>query len=575
MKKHVIIISAIAVVGAAIGGYAYFNRTKKPAYDYIVAKRGDLIQLVSVTGRVKAAEQNDLAFERGGKIAKVNAEERAHVAADDIIVELENADIAAQVSQAAAGVTNAEARLKQYEAARDAAQAELEELKEGTRPETITISETTLANAQKALLDAQKNLVSVQAQNDVDLQNLYDEIPDILHDAYMKAEDAVIKQTDAIFDRDETTDPQLVFTVTDSKAKQDAETQRVSAGQELEFLKSEISYLSSEQLKLEKATDDAEAHLTVIRDFLSRLSEAVNTAVSITQSTLATYQGYINTGRTNVNTAIKLVNDQKQLLAAQKALNAKSLSTAEAGVNAQINTVAAAQADLVLKKAGSTPQQIAVQEATVKQAEANIGSQRAAIMEARANLERYRAELAKTVLRSPIDGIVTKQNAKVGEIIAASTVIASVISEAKFEIEASVPEADVAKIKIGDTADVVLDAYGSDVVFIAKVISVNPAAVLIDGVATYKTVFQFLEDDPRVKAGMTADVDVETDKRQNIIVLPQRTVVGKNGSKIVNVLVGEEIKEVTVETGLRGSDGNIEIISGVNEGDAVVTFSEK
>ncbi len=72
---------------------------------------------------------------------------------------------------------------------------------------------------------------------------------------------------------------------------------------------------------------------------------------------------------------------------------------------------------------------------------------------------------------------------------------------------------------------------------------------------------------------MTANIDILTAKRENVIVVPQRAVIAKNGDKIIKILDRSGIiKEVKAETGLRGSDGNIEIISGLNEGDSVVVF---
>lgn len=93
---------------------------------------------------------------------------------------------------------------------------------------------------------------------------------------------------------------------------------------------------------------------------------------------------------------------------------------------------------------------------------------------------------------------------------------------------------------------------------------------MIEGVATYKTTFQFTKEDQRIKSGMTANIDILTDKRENVITIPQRAVVSQNGDKIVKISEGENIKEVKVKTGLRGSDGNIEILEGVGEGDKVV-----
>ena len=81
---------------------------------------------------------------------------------------------------------------------------------------------------------------------------------------------------------------------------------------------------------------------------------------------------------------------------------------------------------------------------------------------------------------------------------------------------------------------------------------------------------------------MTANVDILTASKDDVIVVPQRVVITKEGKKIIRILKEksdtknpektiEELTEVEVITGLRGSTGEIEIIEGINEGDKIVT----
>lgn len=176
---------------------------------------------------------------------------------------------------------------------------------------------------------------------------------------------------------------------------------------------------------------------------------------------------------------------------------------------------------------------------------------------------------------SPINGTVTNIESEVGETISAGNPVITIISSNQYQIEANLPEADMAKVKIGAPADVILDAYGSDVIFQAKVVSINPAETIIDGVATYKTTIQFVSPDDRIKSGMTADITINGDRKENVIGIPQRAVIIKDEQKVVQVLVGETITEKPVKTGMRGTDGNIEITEGIVEGDKIVVFIEE
>ena len=231
-----------------------------------------------------------------------------------------------------------------------------------------------------------------------------------------------------------------------------------------------------------------------------------------------------------------------------------------------------------VKKAGSTPEQITAQEAVVRQAQANVTSARADIKVKESAEQAVYARLAKNILRSPITGVVTKQDAKVGAIVGAGEIIVSVISEGEFEIDALVVEADIIDLKVGDKATLSLDAYGEDVLFEAIVIDIDPAAELIEGVANYRTTLEFVGDEEindRIRVGMTADIDLITAERENVISIPQRAVIFKDGKKIVRVLVDDVMQEVEVEIGITGERGQIEITSGITEGDVVVTAIKK
>ncbi len=566
-KKYNFIIILVIVF---VGGYFYFSREKKPIYDFIIAQKSDLIQEVSVTGRVDPVESVDLAFEKSGRISEVNVKVGDQVIKDQILVALDNADLMAQLAQDQAALESAQAGLKQYQAALETQRAKLDELKVGAKPEEIQVVETKVANAKKTLADAEVNLENVKNKAGIDLNNLYDDVGDILQDAYTKADDAVNKQIDELFSNDSSEDPQITFSTSNSQAKIDVENGRVLAGQTLETFKTEIDNLSSSGL--DQALINGEGYLVIIRNFLSRLNEAVNASTGLSQATLNTYKTNINTARTNINTAISNVNSQKQSIAAQKITNQNNINSAQAGVNEGQNALTLAEDELTLKKSGATDEQIRAQEAQVKQAEINITSQRAQIKQAQAKIENVRAQLVKTVLRAPISGVVVEQKAKIGEIVSLNALVLSIISEMDFEIKSNVPEVDIANIKIDDLATVTLDAYSSDTEFKAKVIEIAPAETIIDNIPTYEVSFEFAEESDLIRSGMTADLDILTNIKKNVISIPQRAILKKGGKKIVRILNqdGLSYREVEVKTGMRGSNGSIEITEGIKDGDKIV-----
>ncbi len=471
LRRRWIVAFVIVLILLGAVYFLFFRKSGNTTYEAGVVKRGVVVQEVSVTGTVKPATSVDLGFQVGGKVSFINTDVGKRVGAGQVLVTLSNLDLKAQLAQA---------------------QAKLDELKKGTRPEEIIIQEGKIQDAKDNLLD-------------------------VISDSYTKSDDAIRNKTDKLFSNPSTF-PQLNIYVNDLNLKSQIESDRFSIESILNRWKNNLS-----------SAAEAKIGINSVKNFLDKLASAVNIlspTSSLSQTIIDGYKADISTARTNINTAIT------------------NLSAAESTLSQEEN-------QLALDKAGTVSEQIRAQEAAV---------------------EEVQAYLAKTIIYSPINGIVTKQEAKVGEIISANTTVVSVISDVKYQIEAYVPEADIAKIKINDPAKVTLDAYGSDINFEAKVVAIDPAETVIEGVSTYKTTLQFTKEDERVKSGMTANTDILTAKKENTLYVPQRAVLTKDGEKIVRVINGTQINEVPVQIGLKGSDGNIEILNGLNENDKIVVY---
>src|SRR3990167_1283665 len=156
-KGNLIIFIILAVVGGSC--FFYFIKKNPPVYDFAIVKRGDIVQDVSVTGRVKPAQKVDLAFEKSGKISRVYAAIGSLIKTGQLLAILENNDLYAQLAQAEANL--------------EAEKARLAELKNGARPEEIKIAETKVSNSEKNLEDAESNLAEVKNKAVVDLKDDY------------------------------------------------------------------------------------------------------------------------------------------------------------------------------------------------------------------------------------------------------------------------------------------------------------------------------------------------------------------------------------------------------------------
>jgi HlyD family secretion protein len=496
----------------AVGGYIWYAQKGGAEYEVAEAKRMTLRQEVSVTGRVEPIESVDLSFERGGRIRSVSVKVGDQVLLGMTLMSLENGDLVASRDQA-------EADLK-------ANQATLEEYKRGTRMEELAISEAKVRSADSLRIDATSNLI------------------DKISDSYTKSDDAIRNKVDQFIINPRGSNPQLSFSIPDSKLKNSIETERLT----LEgVLASWNISLSSVEADILGALGDAKERAVRIRSFLDTVAAALSTLTpssSLTQATIDGYRADVSTARTNINTALT------NLTAGEE-----KLRTAE-------SSLFVAKREFDLAKAGKSPQEIATQEARVLQAQAKVRS--------------ADAEIIKTLIRAPISGIVTEKNANPGETVSANAIMVKLLSASGFKVESFVPEVDIAKINEGDTALITLDAYGSETIFSARVSRIDPRETILDGVATYKVTFDFAQRDERIRAGMTANIDIVAQEKPDALAIPQRAVKTKDGKKYVDVLNadGKTTTSMEVKTGLKGSDGNIEILSGLEVGQRIVVFSK-
>lgn len=179
--------------------------------------------------------------------------------------------------------------------------------------------------------------------------------------------------------------------------------------------------------------------------------------------------------------------------------------------------------------------------------------------------------VSKSVATAPFSGVVTATGVEEGELAVAGTPVVTVETIAKQEIVADVPESDIAKLQVGMVASFTLDAFPSERERSATIISLAPAAKVIEGVPTYEVVLELPESNVELKSGMTANVIVETAKRENVLAVPRRAVAKVGGIYKVKVRqLDGSTRETEVSLSVLGSDGYVEIVAGLKGGEIVV-----
>lgn len=219
-----------------------------------------------------------------------------------------------------------------------------------------------------------------------------------------------------------------------------------------------------------------------------------------------------------------------------------ALLAAKARVSQATATVAESKAALARQEelhelsGGKTPSRAVMEtsRATLARAQADLESAQAAVTGAEADVRAFESDQAKTIIRSPVDGIVLSRSIEVGQTVAASFTAPTLFTIAedlkKMELLVNVSEADIGRIEVGQTATFSVDAWPSRS-YTAKVKKVAFGAVgtgttakegasTSNAAVTYSTELEVTNEDLSLRPGMTATVDIAIVDKKDILVVP-------------------------------------------------------
>ncbi len=202
---------------------------------------------------------------------------------------------------------------------------------------------------------------------------------------------------------------------------------------------------------------------------------------------------------------------------------------------------------------------------------------RAAELAARERLAARQVEQADLIVRAPFDGVVTQRFADPGAFVTPTTTASatagatssSIVELAQgLEVVAKVPESDIGRVRLGQSATVRVDAF-PDQRFGARVKRITPRAVKLNNVTSFDVVLRLVGDTPQLRIGMTADVGFQTGQVQADTLVPTVAIVTESGRPGV-LLVGKKNQPTfqPVELGI-SSGKNTQILSGLKSGTRV------
>ncbi|MFH1462280.1 MAG: efflux RND transporter periplasmic adaptor subunit [bacterium] len=529
-KKIVLYIIVASLV--VFGIYQVFFKKEESVLTLAEVVKGTISQEVSETGQVQKGNKINLSFKNSGRIERIYVEVGREVVTGEILAKLETAELQIQVQEAKAALS--------------LAHAELDKLLAGASIEEIQKMETAVANVETELVEAKQNLEDVKAAAEDDLNSAYEDALNVLDDAYLKAYNAQ-NSVDSIQRSYFSKSDQQGIEVISSKGKIETAVSQMKF--DLQTAKTDSS-----QENIGLALSHAEDRLAEVSEALKDIREICEdpdyrSVVSSADKTI------LDTDRKNINTVLTNITNSRQTISSTKLTNTSNINAADYEVSSDQGALRAANDDLALLKAPARQEDVNLNQAKVDQAKAKV--------------QLLEAQISQSYLRSPFNGQVADVKKRDGEVIQSIDAVIGFLPSAPFEIDADIYEEDVVKIKVGNIVDISLVAFPNRV-FPGRVIAVDPAERLVEGVVYYKVIVAFEEFPEEIKPGMTADIIIKTVVREDVLMVPEEAVRQKDNRTIVEVFKNEKVEEREIETGLLGGGDIFEVVSGLQEGEKVI-----
>jgi HlyD family secretion protein len=215
---------------------------------------------------------------------------------------------------------------------------------------------------------------------------------------------------------------------------------------------------------------------------------------------------------------------------------------------------------------------IAVDQAKLKQAQAQVA-------QSRASLDQLNEQLSYTTLVSPMDGVILSRDVELGDAVSSilvlgstATLVMTIGDTKQVYVQGKVDEADIANVYLGQPARIKVESF-RDKVFAGKVTKIAPLGVEKDNVTTFEVRVSIDNSSGELKANMTANAEIVVEEHKNALTVPEQAVSydsQKNASvNVPDPKSKDGVRKVAVKVGV-SNGSKTEILEGLKEGDPVV-----
>ena len=498
---------------------------------------GDLSAGATASGRLLPQREAQLALGIAGQVEAVYVGVGDEVQTGDVLIQLE----AGALERA---IRTAEQNLAVQE-------ANLAELLRGASDEDIAMAQASLDSATASLANAQAGLISAKSaltRAELSRDALAD--ADVTAEANLKSAQAALSSAQAqLAALLEGADAE---TVEQARLNWDqAKNSLWNAQLERDALNGRRGTPDYMRKQMEASVANAEIAVRVAEiNYLQAQEGATDEAIAAARATVASAEA----GVTGARAGLDDIDDQIAQAEAAVVQADASVAQADAGVLQAKAAVAQAEASLAALLAGASEEKIAIAEAQVAQA--------------RISLEGARDNLTEATLIAPFNGVVTDVYVTVGEW--ASGLAVELVDTGSLEVVLDMDEVDIGAIAVGQPTIVTLEAW-PDQELAGQVVAIAPRAKIQSEIVTYEVHLSLEAGDLPVLTGMTANAELITANRENVLLVPNRAITADRqaGKYYVTRIEGQEMAQVEVTIGLRDKN-NTEVTSGLEAGDKLV-----
>jgi HlyD family secretion protein len=519
--KFWLIGGVIVLLGLAAFGLSRTNNSsaaETESNETAVAFIGDLAESATASGQIVARQEAALSLAASGIVDQVFVDVGDQVSAGDVLVQLDTAALERAVASAQADVAVAQANLDKLLAGADAAD---------------------LASAEAAVTSAQTKL------------------DDLL---------------------DGPTEEEIAASAASVKAAQ-ANTWGASGKVQASNEVSEADILAAEA-DLQDALDQQQA----AHDTWVMLADCEVNDAGTYSCTLSDHP-QMDAVTQNVETANAQVAIAQARLEELRSPDSNNVASSQASLASSAAQYDAAVARHEALLTGASAEEIAAAEADLANAQAaldkllagasdtDIKMQEIRLAQAETTLRDAQLKLAKATLTAPFAGVVTAVHVSEGEL--ASGLAVEIVNPDSLEAVLSVDEIDVGQLAIGQPATITLETWPNEEIA-GEITAIAPSAATNGGLVTYEVHLSLADTDLPVRVGMTANANLLTDSRENVLLVPNAAITAdrEKGTYTVNLVRtaadgATEITPVEVTIGLKDNQYT-QITSGLVEGDVVL-----